>query len=128
MAVAFIPNPNHYTIVGHVDNNKSHNDYTNLYWTTISENTQKAFDDGLIVNDKGFNDSQSHPVVVYNKLGQKIDVCGSCIEASKKYHISKSTVCNQCKNGLKTSSRSGYYFRYLSSLTTIESIGEIPKK
>ena len=59
------PNPEKFTVVGHKDNNKSNNTKENLYWTTISENTKKAFDDGLLVNDKGFGDSQSIPVTVY---------------------------------------------------------------
>lgn len=125
VAQAFIPNPNNFPVVGHLDNIKSHNTVDNLYWTTISDNTQKAFDDGLAQNAKGFEDSQSHPVVVYDQYWVMIDICGSCIEASKKYNVAKSTVCRQCKNGVKTKSRSGYYFRYLSSLTTIENIGSL---
>lgn len=125
VANAFIPNPNNYLVVGHLDNVKSHNTVDNLYWTTTSDNTKKAFDDGLAKNAKGFEDSQSHPVIVYNQDWIMIDICGSCIEASKKYGVSKSTVCRHCKDGVKTKSRSGYYFRYLSSLTTIESIGNL---
>lgn len=123
VAQAFLPNHNtKLTIIGHKDNDKTNNHVDNLYWTTTSDNTKKAFDDGLIVNAKGFDDSQSFPVVVYDLNMNPIQVCGSCIEASKYVGVSKSTVCKQCKGQMKTRPRCGYYFRYLSSLTTIERI------
>ena len=48
VAEAFIPNPNNYPIVLHLDNNKSNNHYNNLKWGTVQENTQQAYDDSLI--------------------------------------------------------------------------------
>lgn len=57
VAEAFIENPNALLIVGHKDNNKLNPHKNNLYWTTIQENTQKAFDDNLQINDAGYSDS-----------------------------------------------------------------------
>lgn len=48
VAICFIPNPDNLPIVLHKDNNKLNCHYTNLKWGTISENTQQAYDDGLI--------------------------------------------------------------------------------
>lgn len=48
VAEAFIPNPLNLPVVMHLDNNKSNNNYLNLQWGTVSENTKQAFDDGLI--------------------------------------------------------------------------------
>lgn len=59
VAEAFIENPYNLPIVGHKDNNKLNPIKSNLYWTTIQDNTQKAFDDGLQINSKGYEDSQS---------------------------------------------------------------------
>lgn len=52
VAEAFIPNPNGYDIVMHLDNDKTNNNVTNLKWGTVSENTQQAYNDGLI-KDRG---------------------------------------------------------------------------
>ena len=46
------PKPNEYDIVNHIDGNKINNNYTNLEWCNISENTQHAYDMGL-VKDRG---------------------------------------------------------------------------
>lgn len=54
VALCFVPNPNNYDIVMHIDNNKSNNHYTNLKWGTVSENTKQAFDDGLISTSKSY--------------------------------------------------------------------------
>ena len=112
VALTFIDNPNGYPIVGHKDNNKTNNSIQNLYWTTISENTQKAFDDGLSKNDKGFADSQSKPVNQYSSdTHELLNTFGSIIEASKATGISKSTIARQAKD--KKPVRKPTYFRYI---------------
>jgi len=82
VALYFIknPNPDIFIIVGHKDNNKSNNKKDNLYWTTISENTKKAFDDGLLFNKKGFDDSQSMAITVYknNKFYKEYGSAHEC--------------------------------------------------
>lgn len=83
LAKTFIPNPNNYNVVGHKDNDKSNYDLNNLYWTNTSENTKKAFDDGLEVNDKSAEDSQSHQIACYTNNGTLISVYGSISEAGR---------------------------------------------
>ena len=38
LAIQFIPNPNDYPLIDHIDNNKLNNDLTNLRWITHSGN------------------------------------------------------------------------------------------
>ena len=112
VAKAFINNPNNYNIVGHKDNNKANNSVDNLYWTTVQENTQKAFDDGLAVNAKGYEDSQSNPVIVFDMKMNELYRFGSISECSKQLKIDKSAISRQCKGLTKTKPRCGYYFKF----------------
>lgn len=116
VAEAFIPNPNNYNVVGHRNNIKKDNRVENLYWTTVKENTQKAHDDGLVVNKKGFDDSQSIPVKQYDTITNKlIGEYGSMSEAERITGISKQTIRNQCK--YKRPVRKETYFRYFDDET-----------
>jgi hypothetical protein len=48
IARTFLDNPNNLPIVMHLDNDGFNNRVDNLKWSTTSENTQAAWDEGLI--------------------------------------------------------------------------------
>lgn len=111
VAKTFIENPNNYPVVGHRNNIKTDNRVENLYWTTYKENTQKAVDDGLLVNDKGIDDSQSKPVIMFNTMtNEEINKFGGIKEASRITGIPASTIARQAK--YKKPVRKPFYFRY----------------
>ena len=111
VAEAFIPNPENKPIVCHRNNIKTDNRKDNLYWGTISENTKQAFDDGLAVNDKGYDDSQSMPVNMYDtKTNRLLNKFGSISEAHKETGIDKTTISRQCKYHRPV--RKEVYFRF----------------
>ena len=112
VAEAYIPNPNNYPLVGHKDNIKINCCVQNLYWTTNQKNIQKAHDDKLIINAKGYEDSQSHPVSCYDLNHNFIRNYGSVCECHKDLKISISTITRHCKGEIKTKSRCGYYFEF----------------
>ena len=118
MAKAFLPSKNDgQKVVMHIDNNKQNNSLSNLKWGTISENTKQAYDDGLAHNDKGFDDSQSQPVIVFDaKTMDIIKVCGSISIAAKEFGVTKTAICFQVKHKLsgKQKPRCGKYFRLLN--------------
>nr|DAV04592.1 MAG TPA: homing endonuclease [Caudoviricetes sp.] len=61
VAQAFIPNPNGYPVINHIDGNKLNNNAKNLEWCTYSYNTKHAYDNGLINAESisGCNNSNS---------------------------------------------------------------------
>lgn len=48
VAQTFIPNPNNYPIINHIDGNKLNNNIDNLEWCTYSHNFKEAVRLGLI--------------------------------------------------------------------------------
>ena len=50
VAEAFIPNPNNYNIVNHIDGNKSNDIVSNLEWTNNGMNSEHAYITGLNTN------------------------------------------------------------------------------
>lgn len=85
VALAYVnnPNPDKLLVVGHKDNIKHHNIYTNLYWTTTQENTQKAVNDELLINKKGVENKNSYPIKVMSLQDELIAVYGSMGEAER---------------------------------------------
>ena len=116
VAEYFVENVDGGDIVMHLDNNKTNNSYTNLKWGTVSENTKQAFDDELLINDKGYDDSQSKPIYVYDLDNNLLYDFGSISIASKELGIAKSTIARQCNGTSKGKPRCGYIFKYQSDL------------
>ena len=118
IAQTFLENPNNFNIVGHKDNNKSNNNIENLYWTNISENTKKAYDDGLAKNLKGIEDGQSKPVNMYIN-NQFIKTYGSLKECSRETKIPIQTVIRRCENEVKNFRKyKEYNFKYNVTIKT----------
>ena len=93
VAEVFIPNPDNLPIVMHLNNDKSDNRVENLAWGTISDNTKAAVCDGLLKNDKGFDDSQSNPCDAYDTLTNKLLAkYGSRSEAERETGITLSGI------------------------------------
>lgn len=111
VANAFLDNPKNLPQVDHIDNNKLNNYVDNLQWVTASENCKKRCDDGLLINTKGYEDSQSIPVICFNLDKTIYKKFGSITQAYKELKISKSTILRQINHKINRKPRCGYYFR-----------------
>ena len=74
VAEAFVENddPKNKTCVGHKDDNKHNNHYTNLHWITRSQNTLDAYDSGAISNRR--------PIL---KLTEKNEIVGEFVSIAE---------------------------------------------
>lgn len=79
VAGAFIPNPLNKPFVNHVDGNKLNNDMSNLEWVTAQENTQHAYETGLM-NTKQYECSNCHEKIGKSKTG----LCARCKKLEKQ--------------------------------------------
>lgn len=85
VAEIFIPNPNNYNIINHIDENKINNDYTNLEWCTIQyNNTYKN------ANNKYINKRKAVIVKdIINNVEIRYESLWSC---SKAMNINSGTI------------------------------------
>lgn len=79
VATAFIENPENKKQVNHKDGNKENNIYTNLEWSTNSENLQHSYDIGLREHIKGSKAPRfKAPTQVYDlNMNFLYEVCGN---------------------------------------------------
>lgn len=113
VATLFIPNPHKYPMVGHKNNVKTDNRVSNLYWTTYSENVQKAYDDklqyGVTGNKTGFN--EKIPVDMYDTItNQYIKSFDSIVDAIEYTGYTKNTVLKQLAGNVQHT-RKPYYLK-----------------
>jgi hypothetical protein len=110
IASAFVPNPNNYNVVNHIDGNKLNNNADNLEWCTTQQNCQHAYNMGL-------SKATKRPVTKFSLKGEKICVYDSVTEAAKDVgvlHQNIYEVCNKkmCKVG-------GYKWTYANEENTL---------
>lgn len=96
MALAFIPNPNNYDEVNHIDKNTSNNNIDNLEWCKKDYNIKYSLCKKVWQCDK--------------KTHNKIQLFNSFAEAEKFVNGSHSNIINVCKG--KRKSAYGYYWEY----------------
>lgn len=92
VAQAFIPNPNNYSQVNHIDGNKQNNFVDNLEWCDASYNQKHAIQTGL---------KKVHKVKQYDLKGNYIKTWKSIKEITNYYNISHACIINCCNGKLE---------------------------
>lgn len=89
VAKAFVPNPDpiHFDVVDHKNNNKEENTAENLQWTTRRRNSQMAHEDNLIPKSQKTDIlavDKDHNAVLYNSQTSAARATGANLKAINK--------------------------------------------
>ena len=107
LAQAFIPNPNNYPVVRHLNDNKNDWRLENLVWGTLSDNIQDCIKNGGYKNG-GYIQSRSVRCIETGVIYQSV------IEARRQTNIDDSSISKCCRGIYKTSG--GYHWEYVKEV------------
>lgn len=119
VAETFIPNPNNYETVNHIDENKSNNDISNLEWCSQKYNNnygtriQRA-DETIGIRD---NHHSAKKIAMCDKKTHEIikifgSISSACDEICNKTTASEIGNISQCAKGNRKSAY-GYYWQFI---------------
>lgn len=115
VAEAFIPNPNNYPIINHIDSNPFNNNVSNLEWCTQSYNVKQSYINGNAKPTAGCFKKGNTPhnlakVNQYDLEGKFIATFISINDASQKTNTNRICIGDCCRNKQKTAG--GFIWRY----------------
>lgn len=107
----FIPNPDNFPQVNHIDGNKQNNNVNNLEWCDNNYNIHHAIKNGLWGHR---SDNIKKKVNQYDINNIYINSYESITEAEKKLGINNTSISQCCKGKRKTAG--GYIWKYVETI------------
>lgn len=111
VAASFIKQPPNSIVVNHKDGNPLNNHFTNLEWTSNSQNQLHCYKNKLRVSKSGSNHWRSKKVEMGDANGNVIGLFGSTGDIFREYNLSMSSISNVCTG--KRSEYKGFKFKYV---------------
>lgn len=105
VAFAFIPNPNNYPCINHIDENKHNNSVENLEWCTYRYNAYYGKGQPVIK----MIESTKKPVIQYDLNGNEIARYESSAEAERQTGICRMNIAAICRGKRKDMKTAGGY-------------------
>lgn len=110
VAEAFIPNPNKYPCINHIDGNKLNNNLKNLEWCSHSYNLKEAYRLGLHKSHKGAESYRSKKILQYDLNGNFIKEWDYMMQITEVLGYDYTNI-SKCCNGIYKKSK-GYIWKY----------------
>jgi HNH endonuclease/NUMOD4 motif/NUMOD1 domain len=104
VAMAYLPNPQSFPMVNHIDGNPSNNNVTNLEWCDASHNSKHAHRTGLCSSRKKVNQ--------LDKNGKVIRTFNSMAEAAEFTGAHKDGISHVCRKVPRCKTAGGYGWEY----------------
>lgn len=113
VASAFVPNPNGYKEINHIDEDKKNNNANNLEWCTRIYNLTYGNRINIIANKKINHPCCSRRVACYSLTNALIKEYPSAAEAARQTGIKASSIINCCRNTRGIKKVHNLIFKYL---------------
>lgn len=111
IAQTFLPNPENYPQVNHINEVKNDNRVDNIEWCTAKQNLNYGTrNERISKTSKGKTKNEVHYILQYTKDNVLINVFESSADAERKTGIHHCMILNVCKGLFHTSG--GYIWRY----------------
>ena len=116
VAKAFVPNPNNYSVIDHIDDNEANNRADNLQWCTYSENNSKPRHRKRSSLSHAGQIACNRKPIVQLQRGELVAVFDS-MQDVEAHGFSHSAIHRVCNGKLKT--HGGYSWMYLSDYESL---------